>query len=228
MLAPPSLCQRSRELLIGRDFLRFVTARPTSPPNGDGRPVLLVSGFGATDASLGLLRRFLQRLGHDARPAGLGRVTDDVDQLFPDIGRRCADIADETGRPVAVVGWSIGGVLAREAARDRPDVIDRVTTFGTPVEGGPSYTALAWRYTDRQLADIQQRVEERNRTPIEAAVTAIWSRNDGVVSPEACIDRRTPGIEHVEVTSTHLGMGIDPDVWSVVADRLARVDTSAR
>jgi hypothetical protein len=52
-------------------------------------------------------------------------------------------------------------------------------------------------------------------------VTAIWSANDGIVSPAACIDRRHPHVENVEVTSSHLGMGFDPDVWRVVATRLA-------
>jgi pimeloyl-ACP methyl ester carboxylesterase len=190
-------------------------------PRGDGRPVVVVSGLGATDVSLSPLRGFLRRLGHDARAAGLGRISDDVEDLFPEIGRRCARLAQESGRRVAVVGWSIGGVLAREAARDHPAAIERVVTFGTPVEGGPSYTALAGRYTADELVRIRSRIEERNRIAIAVPVTSIWSRNDGVVTPEACIDRRTPTVEHVEVSSTHLGMGFDPDVWATVATRLA-------
>ena len=78
--------------------------------------MLLVSGFGSTDRSLSPLRHFLCGLGHEARRSELGRIGDDVEELFPEIGRRCARIAEETGRRVAVVGWSIGGVLVREAA----------------------------------------------------------------------------------------------------------------
>ncbi len=223
MLTPPSLTQRTRELLVGRDLVRFASRAPRlrALPRGDGRPVLVVSGLGATDVSLSPLRRFLRGLGHDARPAGLGRISDDVEELFPEIGRRCARLAQESGRPVAVVGWSIGGVLAREAARDHPAAVERVITFGTPVEGGPSYTALAGRYSADELGRIRCRIEERNRTAITVPVTSIWSRNDGIVTPEACIDRRTPTAEHVEVSSTHLGMGFDPDVWATVATRLA-------
>lgn len=222
MLAPPSWHQRSRELLVGRDLLRLVLAGPqrSALPDGDGQPVLVVTGFGGTDRSLAPLRRFLRRLGHDPRPASLGRVSDDVEALFPEIGRRSEQIAEATGRRVALIGWSIGGVLSREAARDHAHAIDRVITFGTPVEGGPSYTSLAWRYTETQLAAIRSRIEERSQTPISVPVTAIWSRNDGVVTPEACIDRRTPGVEHVEVSSTHVGMGFDPDVWATIATRL--------
>ncbi len=181
----------------------------------------MITGFGGTDGSLFPLRLFLRRLGHDARPADVGRVGDDVEALYPEIGRRCQALAEQTGRSVALVGWSIGGVLAREAARDHPRLVRRVITFGTPVEGGPSYTALAGRYSAARLAQIRSRIAERNQTPITVPVTAIWSPNDGIVSPAACVDRVTPGVENLRVSSTHIGMGIDPDVWAATAGRLA-------
>ena len=223
MLAPPSSLQRSRELLVGRDVVTSVLKswRLRSSPRGDGKPALLITGFGGTDPTLYPLREFLRRLGHDARSAQLGRISDDVEALYPRVVDRCRELAAAAGRPVAVVGWSIGGVLAREAARDEPLAIDRVVTFGTPVEGGPSYTALADLYTEERLAEIRARVDERAETPIDVPVTAIWSRNDGVVNPRACIDRRTPDVEHVEVRASHVGMGFDHDVWTTVADRLA-------
>ena len=224
MLAPPSLQQRSRELLIGRDILRLVVRSPTlrSLPRGDGGPVLLVPGFGATDASLLPLRRLLASLGHDARPIRLGRMGDDIRALADRTIARAIDVHDETGRRPALVGWSIGGVVSREAARDRPDMIRRVVTFGSPTVGGPSYTALAGRYKPAELAAIRAEIDDRNRTPIAVPVTAIWSPNDGVVSPEACIDQVTPGAENLRVTSTHIGLGVDPNVWTIVAERLAR------
>lgn len=224
MLAPPSWTQRSRELLLGRDLARLAIGAPglRSLPRGDGRPVLVITGFGGTDPSLLPLRRFLGRLGHDVRPAGLGRISDEVEDLYPRVGNRCAAIATETGRQVALVGWSIGGVLAREAARDHPDAVSRVVTFGAPIEGGPAYTALAGRYDAERLAEIAALIDERHRTPIRLPVTAIWSPNDGIVTPEACLDHRTPDAENVRVSSTHIGMGLDPDVWSAIARRLAQ------
>lgn len=182
---------------------------------------MLITGFGGTDRSLEPLRRFLGHLGHDARAVGLGRMDDDVEANFPEVGRRCERLAEATGRPVGLIGWSIGGVLAREAARDHPGVVRRVITFGTPIEGGPGYTALASRYTEERLRQIQELIEERHEEPITVPVTAIRSRNDGVVNPDACIDRRTPGVENIEVSGTHLGMSLDPDVWSLIAARLA-------
>jgi hypothetical protein len=132
-----------------------------------------------------------------------------------------AVIRRETGRDVSLIGWSIGGVIARETARDHPELIRRVITFGTPVEGGPSYTALAFRYGDERLAEIRAGVEDRAKTEIVVPVTAIWSRNDGIVAPAACIDHRNGTAENVEVSGTHVGMSIDPDVWRIVARRLA-------
>ena len=163
MLAPPSLQQRSRELLIGRDILRLVVRSPTlrSLPRGDGGPVLLVPGFGATDASLLPLRRLLTSLGHDARPIRLGRMGDDIRALADRTIARAIDVHDETGRRPALVGWSIGGVVSREAARDRPDMIRRVVTFGSPTVGGPSYTALAGRYKPAELAAIRAEIDDQ-------------------------------------------------------------------
>lgn len=183
--------------------------------------MVLVPGLGAGDASMAPLRQFLQGLGHDARPAGLGRIHDDVAQLSRRLHDLVTRVRAETGRPVALVGWSLGGVLSREVARHEPSSVRRVITFGTPVVGGPAYSALAWRYHPDDLAAIRAVVDARNQVGIRVPVTAIWSRWDGIVSPQACIDRLTPQVEHVEVTSTHLGMGLDPDVWSAIAARLA-------
>lgn len=223
-LTPPGFGQRSRELLVGRDVLRLAlrSRSLSSLPRGRGRPVLVVAGLGRGDGSLLPLRRTLTSLGHDARPADLGRVSDDIEGLAGRLGDRVRDVADETDDAVALVGWSIGGVIARETARDGPGAVRRVVTFGTPVVGGPSFTALAGRYTADQLDAIADAAEERSRNPIRVPVTAIRSPNDGVVTPAACIDRSTPGAENVEVSGTHLGMSVDPDVWAIVADRLAR------
>jgi pimeloyl-ACP methyl ester carboxylesterase len=224
-LRPPTLSETLwREALTGREALRLPLAAPRlqRSPRGHGRPVVLVPGLGATDASLAALRHHLRRLRHDARAAELGRMTHDVAGNARRLLDHVVRIADATGDTVALVGQSIGGVLSREVARQAPGAVRRVITFGTPVVGGPEYTATGRRYSDEERARIRRVIAERRRTPIRVPVTAMWSRNDGIVSPAACIDRSDPTIEHVEVTSSHLGMGFDPDVWLVVADRLAR------
>lgn len=130
------------------------------------------------------------------------------------------------GRP----GWSLGGTLAREAARERPDLVERVVTLGTPAVGGPKCTAAgaAYRRQGYDLDAIERDVAARERTPIRVPVTAIYSRDDGVVAWQACIDRHTRAIAHVEVRGTHTGLGFNPDVYRVVAEHLVRQPAEPR
>jgi predicted alpha/beta hydrolase family esterase len=191
-------------------------------PRGSGRPVVLLPGLAASDLSLVALLRFLRRLGHDARPLGLGRITSDVAGTVPRVLERIRQVAG--GDTVALVGQSLGGVLAREAARQEPHLVRRIITLGSPVIGGSDYTATRNRYTASEREGMRRLSEERSRIPLPVPVTAVWSANDGIVSPAAAIDLRSGqhgNVENVEVTSSHLGMGFDPDVWRVVARRLA-------
>jgi pimeloyl-ACP methyl ester carboxylesterase len=212
-----------RESLTGRELFRLPLhgAALMRAPRGTGGPVLLLPGLAATDASLAPLRGFLARLGHDPRPSGLGRISPDVAHTVPLVLERLREIRRETGRPVALVGQSIGGVLARESTRLAPSLVRRIVTFGTPVTGGPDFTATRTRYTSEQRRRIRAAIAARARVPIPVPITAIWSPNDGIVAPSACIDRVIDHVEHVEVSSSHLGMGLDPDVWLIVAKRLA-------
>lgn len=204
LVAPTWSQTIARESTGGRELIRLPlrSAALARAPRGDGRPVVLVPGLGATDASLAPLRRYLVRLGHDARTADLGRIRLDVAATVPRLVAHLRRIRAETGEPVALVGQSLGGVLSRQAARREPGLVRRIVTFGTPVIGG------------------------RSVPPVGVPVTAMWSRNDGIVTGAACVDPRgdRPGtdVENVEVSSSHLGMGLDPDVWLTVADRLVQ------
>ena len=190
-------------------------------PRGAGEPVRVFPGFGTGDASTIALRRYLRGRGYDTRGWGLGRNDGDVPRLTAAASDRVAASAEAAGEPVHLVGWSLGGVVAREVARARPDVVAQVVTFGTPVVGGPRHTSLARLYGPERIAQIEALVADVERTPIRVPVTAIHSRRDGIVSWRACVDTVTPGVENVEVGSTHIGMGVDPDIWEIVLDRLA-------
>jgi alpha-beta hydrolase superfamily lysophospholipase len=219
----PTLAETlAREARAGRELFRLPlhAAGLRRMPRGSGRPVVLLPGLAASDVSLVALLRFLRRIGHDARPLGLGRITSDVRGTVPKVLERIRAVA-AGGDTVALVGQSLGGVLAREAARQEPHLVRRIVTLGSPVIGGSDYTATRNRYTAQERDAMRRRSEERSRIPLPIPVTAIWSANDGIVSPAASIDRRSDTVENVEVTSSHLGMGFDPDVWRVVAQRLA-------
>jgi pimeloyl-ACP methyl ester carboxylesterase len=219
-----------REARIAVDLASGLRHAPVllQSPRGSGEPVLLLPGFTAGDASTWPMRQCLCALGWNARGWGLGRNRGDAPSLLPRVIDVTERLASETGARVRLVGWSMGGFLAREAARDRPELIERVVTLGTPVIGGPKYTTAAPLFRSRgyDLDAIEREIRERARRPIEVPVTAIYSRRDGVVAWQACLDDTSRDVEHVEVESTHGGLGFDSRVWAIVADRLARARAS--
>ena len=220
---PPDGSARFRELALLREPLRLAAglAGLRRSPRGDGRLTLDLPGWKAPEGSMVPIRSFLRRLGHDARGWGLGVNGGDVEAAGEAFLERLEGLVARAGRPANLVGWSLGGVVARESARRRPDLIHRVVTFGTPAIGGPTHTVGASSYGPEECARIEALQAELDRTdPIDVPVTAIFSRNDGVVDWRACVDRFSPRVRHVEVRSTHVGLGIDPDVWRAAAAAL--------
>ena len=203
---------------------RLVGALPrlSQAPRGDGHLVVDIPGWRAPELSGAPLRRYLRHLGYDARGWGFGTNTGDPRRDVDRLARRVLDLVDATGAPASLVGWSLGGVLARGVARRHPDAVRRVITYGTPLSGGAAHTTFARTSADGDGTD-PERVARRVRplAPVDVPVTVVFSRRDGIVSWRACLDHTSPAVEHVEVFSTHIGMGVDPDVWTVVADRLA-------
>lgn len=225
---PPSNRTRNGEVAALAQGPRLALASPRllrAPrvPRGADRPVVVdIPGWQAPELSGAPLRAFLKRLGYDARGWGFGVNRGDPQADAARLRVKVEQWAEEHG-PVHLVGWSLGGVIAREVAREVPEAVAQVVTYGTPVVGGPSHTVVARYYgaeESQRVAELSERHDRAN--PLRVPVTAIFSRRDGIVSWQACLDHVTPGVEHVEVGSTHLGMGIDPDVWLTVADRLAR------
>jgi pimeloyl-ACP methyl ester carboxylesterase len=126
---------------------------------------------------------------------------------------------------MSLVGWSRGGVMARELARDRPELVRSVVTLGSPVRGGTRGTRIGPRVSRATGLSVEQLTRilvERQRRAIRVPVTAIYSRTDGVVSWQACRDESTPGLVHEEVDCSHIGMVAHTEVFRKVAAALAR------
>jgi pimeloyl-ACP methyl ester carboxylesterase len=222
---PPGVRDALREALGLLELPRLLLRAPrlAAVPRGTGAPVLVFPGYATTDASTAPLRGYLRWLGWDARGWGLGRNDGDAHALRARLLPLVEELATARGR-LRLVGWSMGGYLAREVARDLPDAVENVVTLGSPVIGGPKYTAVAHAYRRRghDLDAIEAAVAARGAVPLSVPVTAIYSRADGVVLWEACRDDTSPQVEHVEVSTTHVGLGFCPEVWEVIALRLAR------
>ena len=222
--APPRL-NGPRELWGGTGAARLVAALPrlARAPRGDGHAVIDAPGWKAPEATGWPLRQYLRRLGYTTHSWGLGINTGNPERDAALLADKVLRLADETGRPVSLVGWSLGGLIVREVARNHPAAVRRVITYGTPVVGGPSWTAGASAWSPEETARIAGLITRLDaEQPIQVPVTVVWTRRDGIVSPAACIDLTSPRAEHIRVGSTHLGLTTDPDVWSIIADRLAR------
>jgi len=192
-------------------------------PRGHGQPVLVLPGYRAGDLTTVLLRKYLRFLGYRARGIG-AKKSEKVPELLVRVLRRLVSMHRASGQQVQIVGWSLGGYLAREAARERPDLVSHVITLGTPVIGGPKYTVVVHGMRRRgvDVEAMEAEVALRNQVALTTRVTAIYSRMDAVVAWEACIDRDCENVEHVEVGATHLGFGFSAQVYRIIAERLAR------
>jgi pimeloyl-ACP methyl ester carboxylesterase len=222
-LGPPSGNKFLRESLTVRQVPRLAFRTPAllfQAPRGTRQPVLLLPGLKAGDASNAPMRSFLRRKNFRVWGWGLGTNNGDVPGQLPKVVARVEELFERAGEPIALIGWSLGGVLARELARERPELVSQVITYGTPVIGGPLYTAVSGVYTPEERREIARRVAERNRISIDVPITALYSKRDGIVAWRACIDDFSPDVTMIEVRSTHVGMGIDPDVWQIVSERL--------
>jgi pimeloyl-ACP methyl ester carboxylesterase len=195
-------------------------------PRGDGRGVLVLPGLLADDASTGPLRRFLRRLDHRVYGWGLGRNRGPTRDVVDGLPRRLQHVAERTGQPVSLVGWSLGGILARELARRHPDTVQQVITLASPYMGDesmPSRADSAYRRRSKgHVASNSATSLERMRQPIPVPSTSVYSRTDGIVHWRACISPVDATHENVEVRAGHLGIGVDAAVLWLLADRLAQ------
>jgi pimeloyl-ACP methyl ester carboxylesterase len=170
-----------------------------------------------------VLQGYLRLLGYHARGCGHGIYKGEVSDLLRRVLKRLISMAYRADQQVCIIGWSLGGYLAREAARERPELVRQVITLGTPVIGGPKYTVVA-EVLRRRGIDVEalaSQVEARNRIAFATPVIAIYSRADAVVAWEACIDQHGLNVEHIEVATTHFGLGFSPDVYRIIAEKLA-------
>ncbi|MCH7342848.1 alpha/beta fold hydrolase [Pelomonas sp. CA6] len=204
-------------LLAGGPWLRKL-------PRGDGHPVLVFPGLAASDFSTRALRRVLERLGYPTRGWGLGL------NVGPRHGvlERCHALLQQVheqhgGQPVSLLGWSLGGIYAREIAKRSPQQVRNVITLGTPFTGHPRATH-AWRFYDwvsgLDSHDPPTLAQIREAPP--CPTTSIFSRSDGVVSWQCSVLEPGPLAENIVVPASHMGLPANPLVMLAIADRLAQ------
>ncbi|MEM6320891.1 MAG: alpha/beta hydrolase [Bacteroidota bacterium] len=202
--------------------LRLLASYPKlrKAPKGNGERIILFPGWLSHDTVMYPIKKYLQQLGYAPEYWGLGI---NKGQVEIDRNRMIAKLEKEdSDEKVILMGWSLGGLIAREVAREMPDKIEKVITYGTPVVGGPKYTIGEKVYSKELVEEIHATIQEFDATnPIQVPIRAIFTKNDSIVNWSACIDRTSKDVQHFEVDSTHFSLGVDPKVWEIIANILA-------
>ena len=192
-------------------------------PRGSG-PVMVLPGFMTDDSSTWLLRRFLSSLGYSVAAWEMGLNRGPMMAYLPPLIERLDAWQQKSGEQPSLVGWSRGGTLSREIARERPDLIRTVVTIGSPVRGGVGGTSigrLVTAQTGMTTAQISSLLRQRQKKPITTPITALYSKTDGVVAWQACVDDQNPHVTHHVVQGSHIGLGFNAAVYRLVGKTLA-------
>ncbi|HET9692446.1 MAG TPA: alpha/beta hydrolase [Acidimicrobiales bacterium] len=226
---PPPALFLTEPVRAAAEWSAFAAAFPVlaaTLPRGDGHPVLVLPGFIASDRSTVPLRRLLRRLGYHVHGWRLGRNLGPTPELVGGLGDRFRELADRHGRPISLVGWSLGGVYARELARRAPGATRVVVTLGSPFRlRDPRMSSIGalWAGTPASRAHPARHLEPEERRPrLPVPVTAVYTRGDGVVRWQLCVEDDGPRHESVEVRGSHSGLGCNIQAVRVIADRLAQ------
>jgi pimeloyl-ACP methyl ester carboxylesterase len=225
-LAPPSAALMLMEGRALSEFSAFWLMRPwlSVTARGDGHPVLVLPGLLADDTSTHALRGFLNSHGYKAHGWKQGRNRGLQGTLEVDMLARIEELfARHGGRKVSLVGWSLGGLYARQLAKLAPDKVRCMISLGSPFAGSPKSTN-AWRayeWANGSKADDQMLPAGLAEVPPVPA-TSIFSRTDGICAWQGCLNPDGPTSENIEVDGSHCGLGHHPAVVYAIADRLAQ------
>lgn len=233
-IAAPGYLSLLLELRVGLEMALGVSAAPVLAlqPPGDGHPVMVIPGFLTSDGSTVLLRSLLAIWGYKALKWQLG-VNLRLNQSMVDkVAERLRSLRREHGRKLSLIGWSLGGVLAREAARANPDDVRQVITLASP---------FAWNFKATSLRRLYEGINKGNRSrvsddlvrqmkePVPVPSTAFYTRSDGIVAWEACVDSvEGPSTENIAIPGSHCGLVYNPIALAIVSNRLRQQEGSWR
>lgn len=227
-MRPPSRFLLALELRTLPELGGFFASLPlltAVAPRGEGQPVLVLPGLVTSDRSTIALRNFLKSRGFAAYGWELGRNYGPLPHIEQGLQDRLEELYEKHGQKVSLVGWSLGGIYARQMAKMMPDKVRQVITLGSPFAGDPRATN-AWRLYEftsgHKVDDRERHMGGAISDPPPVPTTAIYSRTDGVCHWRNCLEQEGPQTENIEVESSHCGLGHHPAAVYAVADRLAQ------
>jgi pimeloyl-ACP methyl ester carboxylesterase len=215
-------------LLEARAPWEFAATLAASPwlarlPRGDGHPVIVFPGLGASDFTTAPLRHFLRERGYTACPWTEGFNFGPRKGVLDACRAQLAELADRHRQKVSLIGWSLGGIYARELAKEQSGHVRCVITLGTPFSG-PPHATNAWRVYEwlsgQSVSDHELAAQLHHAPPVPT--TSIYSKSDGIVAWQCSLNEASPLAENIEVHASHVGMGVNPLALYAIADRLAQ------
>ena len=214
--------------LEGRAPWEFAASIAAAPwlrklPKGDGHRVLVLPGLAANDLTTLPMRTFLKDRGYEALPWEQGLNLGPRAGVLDALRARVRELHRLDGRKVSLLGWSLGGVYARELAKEMPELVRCVITLGSPFAGPPQATNAWWlfeRVSGHPEPDAEMQAALRVAPPVPT--TSIYSRTDGIVAWQCSLNPPGPLAENIEVHASHIGLGLNPLAMVAIADRLAQ------
>jgi pimeloyl-ACP methyl ester carboxylesterase len=235
----PPLWRESRIGLEAASLRRSPVFRGLGLAPGERRPVLLIPGFLAGDASLGTMSNWLRRAGYCTHRTGIRANLDCSEEACRRLEARLEHMAERHGERVVVVGQSRGGIFARALAAKRPELVSGIVTLGSPVLSmlnvhplvlahvglvsalGTAHVPGMFRWSCLRGECCEHfRAALQSPVPEDVGYVSVYSRSDGIVSWRACLDPEAD--EHVEVNASHCGMGLNAQAFLAVAGALDR------
>jgi pimeloyl-ACP methyl ester carboxylesterase len=206
----------------------LLSAAMRNLPRGDGHPVLFLPGFLAGDRSTRPMRRLFGDLGYEPHGWGLGQNLRFDEHRERDMADLVTRIHRRAGRKMSIVGWSLGGVFARELAKMHPQKVRSVMTLGSPISNDRGHSsarrlfeAINGRETNPQRMGRYGRLDEAPPVP----TTSIFTKTDGIVHWRGSVQKPDhPNTENIIVPASHVGLGVNPLVMLAIADRLAQAE----
>lgn len=204
----------------------FGTSDNTKP--GDGHPVVIFPGLGMDGSSVAILREHCISLGYDAFDWGQGvniGPQGDLDPWLLTLKSQVDELLGDHTQEATLIGWSLGGIYAREIAKLMAPRIRQVITIGTPFNTEADHSSVGWLFNllNSNPSVMDPALSRRLRTPPPMCTTSIYSRSDGVVAWQTCRHKtRSRLVQDIEVDGSHIGLGWNREVLAAVADRLAQ------
>ncbi|RQP22703.1 alpha/beta fold hydrolase [Piscinibacter terrae] len=198
----------------------------TALPRGDGHAVVIFPGLATNHHAVAPLKGFCTELGYAAYDWDRGFNTGprgELEAWLDDLAQHVLELTRAHPEPVSLIGWSLGGIYAREIAKKLASRVRQVITIGTPFAGSAEQTHASgiYRLLSGQDPVIPAGMMKRLRTAPDVPTTSIFSRSDGIVAWQTCIQEAdAPHTENIEVDGSHCGLGWNPQVLSIIADRL--------